>query len=72
MAAWHPQTWWQAWRARRAVALTRNDPADMGTVFGLEACQDELPRPIDRAGFAPSTQSPPLPVAERLKGRSVW
>jgi hypothetical protein len=50
----------------------RNDPADMGTVFGLEACQDELPRPIDRAGFAPSTQSPPLPVSERLKGRSVW
>lgn len=74
MAAWHPQSWWRAWRVRRAALARRTDPADMGTVFGLEACLDEPHRPIDAPGssaFA-NTQAHAMPVAERLKGRSVW
>lgn len=79
-------SWWSAWRRRRAkrAAAGRDDPADMGTAFGLDAtCEfDGDPNQARHGGGSIGTEkrrslveAPPVLesvwAARRLNGRSV-
>ena len=60
----NPHRWFTGWRTREAPVV--DDPADMGTAFGLDLSLNELPH---EAGAVAAGDGPSPGWMQRLTGR---